>query len=123
MNEQLAKSLAEVVDLTKEGVVNGLSIIQVQAPELCEQILAYGFWVNLMGVLFLLVILPIFCIFFYRGVKLEWEKDSIVVWTAMSGLLSFAFTIMAVSQFIPSLIQIIVAPKLYLIEYLSRLIS
>jgi len=50
MNEQLIESLADVVDLTKEGVVKGLSIIQTQVPELCEQIITYGFWSNLVGI-------------------------------------------------------------------------
>ena len=34
MNEQLNQSIAEVVNFTKEGIINGLSIIQEQAPEL-----------------------------------------------------------------------------------------
>ena len=125
MNEALQQSIVEVVDLAKDGIIKSSEILVQQFPELCEQILTYGFWLNLSPI-FLFIIFAttlIISMNMKRNYFLNIRSDiptklPFVIVSSVGTLASF----MGICMTMPILLQIILAPKLYLIEYLGNLL-
>jgi hypothetical protein len=124
MNEQLNNALADVIKAGKDGVINMALFAQQQAPDLAKQIVSWGFWSN-----FSECFIEIFVIFLcFKG--FIWTKKAIAydtgnpfpyVFWVVGGILA---TIMFVCfcNSVEACIQCLVAPKLYLIDYVKKLV-
>jgi len=134
MNEMLQGKLSEILELEKNGVLKVADMIKEQMPDLVEQILKYNFILSL--ILFIIGI-GCFVVVYKCGKKivkvLKYEseredscmKDQSVITNMVCGALIFICLIVG-SIFIfdyAGWIKILFTPKLYLVEYLSRLIK
>jgi len=142
MKEQLAKELLSIIQLTKDGVVKGLELAGEQAPDLIRQILMYGFARSF--TVFLLVVIIVLSIAMvvnkiahtvivivpersYGHTERKEEKKAI---SEISGGGIYLLNIIPVFIFAVFItesnfawLKIWLAPKLYLIEYLSNFIK
>ncbi|MFA5048616.1 MAG: hypothetical protein WC516_06350 [Patescibacteria group bacterium] len=121
MTEQLQNSISAVVDLSKEGIINGVKILSEQVPELCNQILLYGLMINIMGVI-IVGLLFIFAIYlFIRYLKKETDEDVKFIFY-LFGALFFALFFSIIIKLSLVIIQINIAPKVYLLSYLKGIL-
>ena len=70
MKEYFLKELTGLVELTKAGVGKAVEVLQVEAPELVKQILAWEFAISLLG--FCIGIGVFIAIIKWR--KISWKK-------------------------------------------------
>lgn len=135
MKEELMKQVTGLVEFTKEGIIKGVEIIQREAPEIVSQLLCWNFVISLISLLSLIG--AIFVMFKAINIIVtncrEGWKDSRylsgdrvtrnVIW----GLAIFISFIVLVA--VPTAIdiftwlKILIAPKLYLIEYFTNLVK
>ena len=113
----LEQTLVDTINSTKEGITQGIDFASKQIPDVIEQLLK---WKLVEASVFMVsgVILILTAIYVYR----KFLKDSdgaIVVLSiplALGGIVCFINNILI-------MFQIIVAPKIYLIEYVSHLVK
>jgi hypothetical protein len=119
MDKELLAQILPIVEKTKEGILKGVEVAQEQMPELIEQIIRWHFVRSLMvfivGLIFAIGI-PIAC-----------------YWTNKEHNLDGVPYIGLILMFVPFMIwdlangfvwlQILIAPKLFLIEYISSLLK
>lgn len=130
MNEQLEKQATELLEMLKNGIDTGVGLVQRELPIILQEVLRYYFWVNLTVAIISGVALTVCCLGFRSSYK--WHqthntyRDSSAlhemvqpVFGCIVGLISLVFLIASVME----IIQIAVAPRLFLIEYLSHLIK
>lgn len=121
MNELLQKELLSILQEAHLGVVDGLKFAKEKAPELINQILAYGFYSSLFDIFlaFISLLIVLFCGIFISKNR---DKDSIegvvfIFWCA--AFMSFiAFLSLGIKGTM-NLIQLKIAPYLYLIDYIK----
>ena len=136
MEEYLVGELKNVVDLTKEGVVKAVAILQDQAPLLVREILNWNFTMSLIqlfGGIALLVFTFIAIKIVIKTNKEGYSGDnsylsagdmSKVIIFGITGFFTLMFgigTVICVKSFI--WLQILLAPKLFLIEYVKTLVK
>lgn len=125
MKEYILKELTGLVELTKTGAVKAIEILQVQAPELIKQIMAWEFAVSLAH--FMIGVISFLSLVFLVRKAPKWWKDAdceptiktfgSIVWGITGVLIGFA----SISNVI--WLKILIAPKLFLIEYFTALIK
>lgn len=126
MNEELLKQLVPIMEITKNGVIKAVDIIQEQAPILVKEILAWEFASSL--ITFLIGV--ILCLSFIPMVKntSKWFREDDGDPTPRC-VLSFIYWIIAPLIGIPCILfawdwlKILIAPRLFLIEYVANLIK
>lgn len=139
MNEQLQQALAELLNKTLNGIDAGAALLQAELPEVIQQLLL---WYAVKGVVQGLFGLFIMCLFFFIVYKACTSKPedgtTNVFWNKCSYKedLEFEFGwIMVFSSGTPfvlmlglcnmadimSSLQILIAPKVWLIEYATTL--
>ena len=131
MNEALQNELVEVLKLGKNSVLQAADIIKEQAPELVSQILVWEFVKSFLGFLIFLALLASFVFFSKREVKKIEENDGYEFFDApfpnavpmiITGLVTlFSFMVISVESL--AWLQILIAPKLFLVEYITDLIK
>ncbi len=126
MKEYFLKELTGLVELTKAGVGKAVEVLQAEAPELIKQIMAWNFTVSIIGFLFGIAIF----IAAIKWRKISWKKyqeDTRYNDGWYFGCMAGTIAGVAVGMIFicESLIwlKILVAPKLFLIEYLTKLIK
>ena len=130
MNKELTEHLVPIIEKTKEGILKGIEVAQEQCPEIIEQLLAWKFIESILGtgIAITAVFLGIL------SVKIGIKKGGLVEWRDEEALRFVPFLILGVSSSvigslailvpgIPNWVQILVAPKIYLLEYISGLLS
>ena len=128
IKEELAKELLEILQLSKQGVMVSLEFVKVQAPELVRELILFGIVEN--GVIFGLWLgvfsLIMFCIYklFKYSMSLDQgDKESGVLFTVgITTFTIFVFALLAIPPLITTL-KAILAPRLYLIDYLSEVVK
>jgi len=138
MNEVLQSKLAEIVELGKNGILQAADMIKEQMPDLVEQILRYNFVVSLLSWLTAIAcfILVYKCVQrILKVMKYENERNvsnGYCYYAGKSIATNIICTVLGVICLITGLvlffehaawIKISIAPKLYLVEYLSYLIK
>lgn len=130
MNDELQKALVEVINKTSKGVESGVEFLQRELPEVVQQIL---WWHAIHSAIFfvlglmLLLYLPLKC----RSLWQKWsaiEKENPradvdgYVWGCAACL---AGTLLGALMVLLNLtwLKILIAPKLYLIEYAASLVK
>ena len=130
MNEVLQTQLAEVVEIAKNGAIQAVEILKVQMPDLCSQILLYNFWSSLLFLIVPLLGVIVFSITCAYGITKQKESQgksySILhdFCMVVGGIFSITCLILLIISFTEGAwFKILLAPKLYLIEYVSALIK
>lgn len=132
MNDQLEKSLVAIIEKASSSVEEGSVFLQGQLPSVVEELLRW----KLISSCFAVVVGAIFVISWivccrsgYRAKAGSFWKEAHGDFTAQAfaiifagGLISGAASIFVIFGILSSL-QILFAPKIYLIEYASSLIK
>jgi len=142
MNEQLQTALTQIIDRAISGIDASADFLSAELPDVISQLLLwYGIESLIYFILFLIlsVIMPMACLRLSATVKKsrddgeEWTKwcgnSSITSgsYDAISGLLRFSlvlspiFLIIALNSL--EWLQIMIAPKIWLLEYASNLVK
>ncbi len=130
MNEQLKQALAAVMNKTMAGVEAGASFLQAELPEVIQQLL----WWKLAQGIFIALMAGAFAFAYYRFVMAIFKaaretflKDSYgeqevlaIVGFIVGGVLCF-FALFIFAKSALTVLQILIAPKVYLIEYAASL--
>ena len=133
MNKEIMAQILPIVEKTKEGILKGVEIAQQQVPELIQEILKWNFTVSLVwfivGVIGMSV--TIYCLIrILKTLHSELKKDM----TDLSEEGAYNFSIFIPTGIVAFLfgcnvfvnyewLQIMIAPKLFLIEYISNLLK
>ena len=118
MNEKLQEALAELINLT----IQGKDFVLEQAPDVITQLLAWELTINLIGFCFgvlLLVWIPISWRMSRNG---KYRVDDVPVLGIISSVLGGVLGIAFVSETLVW-IKILIAPKIFLLEYAAELIG
>lgn len=125
MKEQLLEQLLPMIEKTKEGMLSGIEMLQEQTPLLVEEIYRWELAIGIIGVVIGMGLLTIFA-WMLKNRKELWEKlekinaEPVYILGSVISLLSgtvFFFVNLC------KVIQIAIAPKLYLVYYITKLLS
>jgi len=120
MNEELQKELAENLSTITEYVKQGAGFVQEQAPLLVQEMINYGIGSNIFRLIMAIVILGVGFWGFTnnsRDNKLNFDEVGLVVTGVLGfGLGSIMFLISS-----STLMQIFLAPRLYILDQLKGL--
>lgn len=131
MNEQLQKALAEIIRQTMNGLDAAVSFLSSELPDVIHQLLIWYAVKN--GVYFLvgLVVLIVWLVVLVKSFKYAmkavgnggYAEDAFVAWFLLSLVGSIPF--IASCDYLLNLtwLQIILAPKIWLIEYAAKLVK
>ena len=121
MDEQLKKLLLDAAQKGINGVEQTIDWVATQAPDLLEQLVMYNLIQS--GIYLLICVIGIFVA--YKMIVKSREKDP--EWPEpifmFVGMLVAIFSILAFICNISTFIKCLVAPKLFIFEYLSSLLN
>ncbi|QGT52243.1 TMhelix containing protein [Vibrio phage MZH0603] len=139
MNEQLQQALAELLNKTLNGIDAGAALLQAELPEVIQQLLLWYAVKGVVHFVFGLFIICLFCFIVYKAVtskpkdgssNIFWPKCSFSKdvefnfgWVCVFGFSApfiFVSGLYNMADIMDSL-QILVAPKVWLIEYAATL--
>lgn len=127
MNEELVQRVIPIIDKMEEGIAKGVEVLQRECPLLVEDILQWNMCVSLicfgMGIFVLLMMLPYTKRMWKWGFDEErYDEDGAKIVVVA---ISVAHTCIGVGIATSSLtwIQIWIAPRLFLLEYVSELVG
>jgi len=120
MKEELLKQLGSMVEFTKDGILKGIEILQVQAPELVEQVLAFTIAADIIAIVFSLIVIGLEAFFIKRYIEKdeEWCIYPMIVFGVATLL-----AIIAIPCAVYEIVKVIIAPKLFLLEYITTLMK
>ncbi|HHT3341039.1 hypothetical protein [Klebsiella grimontii] len=125
MNEQANKILIDLLQKAANGVDAAVSFSQAQVPDIIRQLMvwkaaAYGMRIFFMS-LFLLG-----CILLFRR-ALKWHEsfdyEALGFFSLLSSALTGALLVVGILANISNLVQLWLAPKIWLIEYTAELLK
>ena len=118
ITKELAMELLDTIKNTKEFVIE-------QSPDLIQQVYRYGVFENVALLIFGIISLVVFCSIIVNHEKIgKWSCDNDSVGFIVAGtMLALIAGVILTLGGIFTLAKLILAPKLYLIEYLSNLIK
>ena len=137
MNEELNKMLLSFLQSTKEGVGKSIDFAQEQIPDVIHQLLLYNLIINLLFFSVGVIVL-IYCYFIIQSAKVKpqnEEENFYWDWSQLSyskrhtigcgWFFPFFLAIVGVGLLLSGIswIEIVVAPKVYLLEYAAQLIK
>ena len=128
MNEALQSKLSEILELGKQGIFQAADMIKEQMPDLCGQILRYEFirslGTTILGIVLFFVCLKLSFWFYVKAKETEWHHTTysvLGVYSAIGGVALFVVNIIQIYQH--AWLKILLAPRLFLVEYISNLIK
>ncbi len=120
MKEELMAQVLPILEKTKEGILKAVEIVQAEMPELIQQVLAWNFTISLIGCIVGWVIFVLgICLF--QLIHKEVKDTSDNGCQAISLALLVPGLLMGVLNL--TWLKIAIAPKLFLIEYVTNLIK
>jgi hypothetical protein len=121
MTNELEKILIPLIEKAASGAENAVDVIYAQAPEVIRQLLIWNAGAS--GLAFILISLGY--LYFMCGIA-EWRRenksDNDLCVCVGTGVIGSLFALM-LGTFFHAIdwLQILIAPKLYLLEYVARL--
>ena len=121
MKNELMAQVLPILEKTKEGILKAVEIVQAEMPELIEQVLAWNFALSLIGFIIGLAFLVL-------GIKLikpvhKYVKEDCDDFFCYFGCaIPLVIGLIAIFKNLEWL-QILIAPKLFLIEYITKLVN
>jgi len=127
MNETLQTAFANIINQATSGINKSISFLSDQLPDVVHQLLMWKFTESLMQNILSLLAFVIIGVVLYRTFKeaIDYSKSS-------EGLSFFLWFLACVGLILPTALysvfnlvwlQILIAPKIYLIEFAKTLIS
>jgi hypothetical protein len=120
-------NLNEVLDWLLQTAKSAEAFVVDQSPEVARQIIALGYWKSLMGIglglLMVLVGIILLILWWIRYVNRESEYDDGPLGWLMAGIITTLSGIVGTAINLDDYIAVRVAPKVYLIDELSRRLS
>jgi len=127
MEKNLELALINVIEKTTSGVEQGVKFLSEQTPDIINQLLLYKMcFYTIVPVVFITLSVVFWGIFFKNIKDTEYnteyntKQEVICIFT---GILGFITTMASLFSMNLKWLQIIIAPKLYLIEYAAELIK
>ncbi|MBO5392241.1 MAG: hypothetical protein J6A65_10660 [Pseudomonas sp.] len=129
MNEQLQQALASILGKTMQGVEAGVSFLSTEIPDVIHQLLVLKMAQSVVGAVLLVATISAYLWslkFATKWFKAERDKSygsaeaPVIIWTAL-GALFFFIPLFELYKRISDILQIWLAPKIYLIEYAASL--
>ena len=121
----LGDNLTEISELAKNGIVQAVEIMKVQMPDLINQIISYYIAFNIIGIIISSIAIVFSVLGIRKGIQL-YKKDRysesaifFMVFSIVAGIIGIVLIIMNTIE----LAQLLLAPKLFLIEYIGGLIK
>lgn len=130
MNEQLQQALAAIITKTMQGIDSGVSFLGSELPDVIQQLLIYkAAWAGVEAVM-LSVFVGLYIAFWRFYAKADngfWKscddpEAPTIFFGVIGGFLSVVFVVGIIVD-IQTIVQIWLAPKIYLIEYAAKLAS
>jgi len=117
MNDELQEQLVEYL---KRGGV----FVEEQAPLIAQEMLAWGFWVHLLGLIMGVIATVgaplVIWWMIAQGIKRDWDGEPVAAVTACSAVV-FVIGLIAACHNGYMLLQVCIAPKVYLLDqFLGR---
>ena len=131
MNELNSRLLEYLPDpnTVKGGIGSVVETLQDEAPILVGEVLAWNFWITflpfILGVV-LTIAVPVFVIWFIRHYGTKWkEEDNCYVNEDKFSFFAFAFLAITIPVMCCNVdwLQIWIAPRLFLLEYIGGLLK
>ena len=124
MNEKIENNIEQILNYIHNGIKNAGDFVVEQTPLLVQEILTYNliFHGSLVGIgIFIAVMLISLTLYFWP--KINWKDVDQVMILMFGNLFGWATSIVLILINVFTVIKIIFAPRLYLIEYVSDLIK
>ncbi len=120
MKEELLKMLKPLIDKGTDGIFKLADLIQQQAPDLVNEIYRWEFTFSFsLAMLFFLAILALSICLWILCVKLDDDDKVFLIFFVIPLVPSIAFFI----TFLLASIKVLIAPKLFLFDYILYLIK
>lgn len=121
MNEQLQNALAKLLTSLMSSIQDGAMFAQEQLPEVLDQLLTYKLVRSLgiscvllaFGLIYTWKVLPKF----WKAAREGFDGSEVIV----IFVTALIYTVVGIALFNAAWIQILIAPKVYLIEYAASL--
>lgn len=136
--ERVSKALAEILEFLRDGLESGVEFASEQVPILIQEILSWGLIYYAMNLLIWISIPGVVLFVAWRlrtWLRVEEDCHSYkdcsgydgkeVAWVVSHWVLPIASSVWAIcviGTFVPPILKILVAPRLYLIEQVQYLI-
>ena len=129
MNEQIQQALASILGKTMQGVEAGVSFLSTEIPDVIHQLLVWKMAQSVVGAAFLIAVIVTYLWslkFAKKWFKAEREKSygseeiPVMIWT-FAGAVFLGIPLFELYGRTSDIIQIWLAPKIYLIEYSASL--
>lgn len=123
MDIVLQEKLVEILDLGQLGILEAVSILKVQAPEIVKQFMAFETFSAIIGIILGTVCLVAGLVCLLHAKKEEWDTDKGSVFASILGIV-FGFSIgFGVTLTYTSILsKILIAPNLYIIQNLLQVL-
>ena len=124
MKEQIMQYIEPLIKEGSQGVLKAVDVLQEQAPLLVQEILRYHLVLYSVGLFFGCITL-FYAIHFGR-LSARWhrsdddEDGEKCFWSGVVSFVSLVASSVFLSVCIPKFIQILLAPRLFLLEYLKK---
>lgn len=136
MNEQLQQSLSQILEQAVSGVQAGVSLLSAELPDVIHQLLMWKMIESLIwcigGVAFTVIAIRWFLKFVGKGKELDAkykatlthdEQGNLAEWSPVSLIPLVIIVLIAMNTINITWLQILIAPKVYLIEYAANLVT
>lgn len=127
MNEDLQKALAEFVKATLTGLQQGKDFALSQAPDLIQQLLRWKFWQYTLCCVLDMLVIVLALVFVPRLVEAQQTRDSydFPLPGALAGVLGILGLVVIVAFMIDgaNLVELCVAPKVWLLEWALQMVK
>lgn len=121
MTPQLQSQLSSILSMLQDSIKQGASLASEQLPDIAQQVVTYHLYSSVV----FMVVPMLFCIlfFFMCGWAVYADEETLAQGFSALSVLSFiAFVILIVFN-LPILLQCLLAPKVFLLEYVANLIQ
>ena len=127
MNETLQKALTELVEKSMEGMDSTVNFLQAEIPEVLKQLLMWhgvsNFIYFMIGIFLAIWLIILDGIIIRKGLKDGWDDELWMIATIGGATLNVIIIIISSIFINMQWLQIWIAPKVWLIEYASKLIK
>lgn len=123
MNEKLEQELLSSIEMVKEYVTKGASFAKDQAPLIVEEIIRFNLFYSgmflLISILLLCLNIPLYRVFRYG---LKGDNDNILMPAVVTSIFLTPVGVAIFCYHIRDFVMCLVAPRLFIIEYLKVLL-
>ena len=130
MNKEILAQILPLVEKTKEGILKGIEVLQIQMPDLVSQLIAWEIAIRLSGMIFgILLFFSTWGIYKLSKKVYAWADGSndiealTMILGAGVGICTSIIGIVILFSSFCGLLKVTVAPKIFLIEYVTNLLK